>query len=181
MIPVYLEICMYCWSIQVVFLVLPNQVVPHICLAHQTLAACAALHASAMTFNSFGINLFCIFLVYMLWVTCHALKAMYKLNLHRWPLFKLCSLFCIWFRFQSNWWTYMFNTDVLMYRFLALLVNWTLNFRDVWICIYIYKTDACLLFCSSITYATTLEVLLVYVSLNLLCNKCIFFSTTFFH
>ena len=44
----------------------------------------------------------------------------------------------------------------------------------------IYKTDACLLFCSSITYATTLEVLLVYVSLNLLCNKCIFFQQHYF-
>ena len=35
---------------------------------------------------------------------------------------------------------------------------------------HIYVTDACLLFCSSITYASTLEVLLVYVSLNLLCR-----------
>ena len=44
---------------------------------------------------------------------------------------------------------------------------------------HIYKTDACLLFCSSITYPTTLEVLLVYVSLNLLCNNFIFFSNSF--
>ena len=74
-------------------MVLPNQMVPHICLAHQTLAACAALLASAMTFNSFGINLFCIFLVYMLWVTCHALKAMYKLNLHHWVLLNFVLYF----------------------------------------------------------------------------------------
>ena len=47
--------------------------------------------------------------------------------------------------------------------------------------IYKYITDACLLFCSCITYASTLEVLLVYVSLNLMCNKCIFFSTAFFY
>jgi len=60
-------------------------------LAHQTLAVCAALHVSAMTFHSSGINLFWNFL--MLWVTCHALKAMYKLNLDRWALLNFVLYF----------------------------------------------------------------------------------------